>query len=65
MKEMARLGLPRPSSKLKSALEAILSNRIEQRQGEVRELKELQRDLREMDRIEDSKVWGVLDRLWK
>lgn len=51
--------------RLKSALEAIISNRIEQRQGEVRELRELQEDLQQVDRVEDSKVWGVLERLWK
>ena len=50
---------------LKSALESIITNRIEQRQGEVEELRELREDLRQVGRVEDSKVWEVLGRLWE
>jgi len=62
---MAKLGLPPRRTKLKSATELIIQNRIEQKQGEVEELRELQRDLQESETLGESKVWKVLERLWK
>lgn len=52
-------------SGLRVAIESILSNRIEQHQGEIEELQELRQDLERAEEVEESKVWEVLDKLWR